>query len=507
MLFNTFAFVFGFLPIALLSYWSLRSTVGIRASNLALLACSLAFYAYGESRHLYLILLSIGFNHLVGIRISRSKDPSGWLLALGVGGDLLALGYFKYAAFLHDNLRLLGVSVPLPAPVELPVGISFFTFTQIAYLVDCYRRKASDYDLGNYGLFVTFFPHLVAGPILHHSEMMPQFARHTRVSIGSHLNAGLAMFAIGLFKKTVIADSIAVTATELFADAARGHDLTLLPAWIGALAYTAQIYFDFSGYSDMAVGLARMFGIDLPINFNSPYKAVSIADFWRRWHITLSRFLRDYLYIPLGGNRHGRLRQYLNLFITMVLGGFWHGASWNFVLWGALHGTYLAIERWVMELRGQPDVASSRVSLVGRALTFVLVVFAWVPFRAPDFAATWHLWKGMIGLNGFELPLAWPLMPAIAHALGLPTGNIDIHPVVIMSILGALVVAMVFPNSQQIMARFTVGLDSPGYAAVPGSPSRWAARQSLPWAILLGLVMGIAVVFIGGYSEFIYFQF
>jgi len=507
MLFNSFKFIFLFLPLALLAYWSLRRMDRTALANLALLAFSLVFYFESEKNYTLLILFSIAFNYGAGRLISGSASGGKYALWAGIIVDLSTLAYFKYSNFLLENLRHVFPSLPSLGHVELPVGISFFTFTQIAYLVDCQSRKARDYDLANYGLFVTFFPHLVAGPILHHSEMMPQFQRRSMGSIGAHLAAGLGMFAIGLFKKTVLADSVAPVATELFSSVMRGENPSLLPAWVAALAYTAQIYFDFSGYSDMALGLARMFGVELPVNFNSPYKAISIADFWRRWHITLSRFLRDYLYIPLGGNRRGNARRYANLITTMVLGGLWHGASWNFVLWGSLHGLFLAVEQFLPSVLARLHIPLRLPAMLKRTIMLSLVIMAWVPFRAADLAATLRLWKGMLGANGVLLPVEWPLMPLLARKLGLQTGYIDIHPLMILTVLGMLGVALWCPNSQQLMRRFGIGLDSPGYAALPKAPGRWEFSLSARSAILLGLILGIALVYVGGYSEFIYFQF
>jgi len=507
MLFNSFEFIFGFLPVTLLAYWLLRRADLIFLANLSLLVGSLVFYYFGEKNYPLLILLSIAFNYAMGRLISSGAAPGRLALAAGITVDLLTLSYFKYSNFLVENIRHFAPSLPPMHHVELPIGISFFTFTQIAYLVDCHLKKAKDYELTSYGLFVTFFPHLIAGPILHHSEMMPQFMTRTLGRIGEHLSAGLGMFAIGLFKKTVVADSVASVATELFGDAMRGHDPTLLPAWVAALGYTVQIYFDFSGYSDMAIGLARMFGIDLPVNFNSPYKARSIADFWRRWHITLSRFLRDYLYIPLGGNRTGKARRYLNLIITMVLGGLWHGAAWNFVLWGAIHGVFLAIELLFIQAWKLSRIPLKTPAGFGRIGTLAIVIFAWVPFRAADLSTTLRIWRGMLGCNGAVLPVEWPMIPKLAMKLGLPTGYIDIHPLMILTILAALVVTLTLPNSQQLMRRFALGLDSPGYDALRAGPTGWETRRSLFWAALLGVTLGVALVYIGGYSEFIYFQF
>src|SRR3984893_211021 len=341
MLFNSYPFIFLFLPVALLGYFALG-----RLSNLFpviwLALASFAFYAVSNWQFVPLLLASVAFNYLIGLLLitSRLRNRLRFAaLTLGVAGDLLVLGYFKYAGFLAANLDAV-FSTGFTVDILLLVGISFYTFTQIAFLVDAYRGKVAGYALPHYALFVTYFPHLIAGPILHHKDMIPQFERAEAKRPDAHLIlCGLIIFAIGMFKKTCLADGI-----QPFVALAFGPDTpSFAQAWIGALAYTFQLYFDFSGYSDMAIGISLMFGVFLPLNFDSPYKATTIFDFWRRWHMTLSQFLRDYLYIPLGGNRHGRLLRYVNLMITMLLGGLWHGAAWTFVIWGALHGAYLCV--------------------------------------------------------------------------------------------------------------------------------------------------------------------
>ena len=337
---------------------------------------------------------------------SRAKT----ILVAGIAANLGLLGYYKYANFFVDNLNaLLGNNLILET-IILPLAISFFTFQQIAYLVDAYRGETHEYSFLHYALFVTFFPQLIAGPIVHHHEMLPQFARSTIYRLkAEHLAVGLTIFTLGLFKKVVLADGVAVYATPVFNAAEAGTALTFFEAWGGALAYTFQLYFDFSGYSDMAIGLARMFGIRLPLNFNSPYKATSIIDFWRRWHITLSRFLRDYLYIPLGGSRKGEARRLTNLLITMLLGGLWHGAGWTFVLWGGLHGCYLVVNNIWRKWRASRGHLHS--TPVGRffawLLTMLAVIVAWVPFRAEGMGAIQIMLSAMFGLQGISLPTAW----------------------------------------------------------------------------------------------------
>jgi alginate O-acetyltransferase complex protein AlgI len=340
------------------------------------------------------------------------------VLVGAIVANLALLALFKYANFFISSINSLGGHIGV-LDVVLPLGISFFTFTQIAFLVDVHRGVAREYNFVHYLLFVTWFPHLIAGPVLHHKQMMPQFALPaTYRPDATSISLGLTLFSIGLFKKVVLADHLAAFADPVFNATAAGSHPMLLAAWAGVLAYALQIYFDFSGYSDMAIGLSRMFNIRLPLNFDSPYKAASIIDFWRRWHMTLSAFLRDYLYYGLGGNRKGPVRRYINLFTTMLLGGLWHGAGWNFVLWGGLHGVYLIINHGWRRLMGHGGVPASRLAHAASvAITFAAVFFAWVPFRATHWADTIAIWKGMVGLNGVSLP------QSLQHALGQMTGS------------------------------------------------------------------------------------
>src|SRR3984885_6155039 len=385
MLFNSYSFIFIFLPAVLFGYF-LTGRFGAQAPVIWLALASLVFYSFSNWPFVALLLASIAFNYLTGLLLISRRLRTGLrfaVLTVGVSGDLIVLGIFKYAGFLTANFNAI-FSTSVAVNILLPVGISFYTFTQIAFLVDAYRGKVAHYALPHYALFVTYFPHLIAGPILHHRDMIPQFESDNAKRPNPHfILYGLIIFGIGLFKKTVFADGIQPLVAIAFNQASPSFD----QAWIGALAYTFQLYFDFSGYSDMAIGISLMFGIFLPLNFNSPYQATSIIDFWRRWHMTLSQFLRDYLYIPLGGNRHGRLLRYVNLMITMLLGGLWHGAAWTFVIWGALHGLYLCINHaWT----NYGPSASPRLAPLAKfasfALTFLAVVVAWVFFRADSIA-------------------------------------------------------------------------------------------------------------------------
>jgi len=358
---------------------------------------SLFFYAYWNVAYLPLLLISIFFNSAVGSALPpnstlrRLRFSRRFILISSITLNLVLLGYFKYANFLIDNINAaFNVGFVLPQ-ILLPLGISFFTFTQIAYLVDSYRGEAKEYDFLNYALFVTFFPHLIAGPILHHREMMSQFeSRWTLAVRYRNIVLGLFIFSIGLFKKVVIADTFAIWANAGFDG---GITLYFFSAWATSLSYTFQLYFDFSGYCDMAIGASLLFNIWLPINFNSPYKALDIQDFWRRWHMTLSRYLRDYLYVPLGGNRCSTVRVYFNLMATFVLGGLWHGASWMFIIWGALHGTALVIHRiWSGLGLRMPKV-------VAWLLTFGFVNITWVFFRAKTFDDAFRVIRGMADIN------------------------------------------------------------------------------------------------------------
>jgi alginate O-acetyltransferase complex protein AlgI len=408
MLFTTPAFVLVFLPLALLGFYALGRRRPYAAAAW-LFAASLYFYSHWRPIDTLLLLLSIGMNFWFGRRIVHGgMGARGWMVA-GVAFDLALLATFKYGDFVIANLNELpGVAIPLPG-LTLPIGISFYTFTQIAFLVDAYRHRLDEPRPIHYGLFVTYFPHLVAGPVLHHAQMMPQFAdrsiyRWQRANIA----AGLAIFFIGLFKKVFVADGVSPYADAVFNAADGGMSLSVEESWLGAIAYALQLYFDFSGYSDMAIGLSWMFNVRLPFNFNSPYKALNISDFWRRWHISLSTFLRDYLYISLGGNRRGTLRRYLNLAITMVLGGLWHGASWTFVAWGALHGLYLVLHqsfRASLAPRWQRALDASRPWRVFAWLaTMLAVLVAWVLFRATTFSGAANVLASMAGLSGVEGP-------------------------------------------------------------------------------------------------------
>jgi alginate O-acetyltransferase complex protein AlgI len=412
-----------------------------------------------------------------------------WLF-FGVSLNLGALAYFKYADFFIGNLNVMaGANLPLLG-VVLPIGISFYSFTQIAYLVDTYQGKVTEPNVVHYGLFVTYFPHLIAGPVLHHAQMMPQFARAaTYRPDAGRLCAGLLIFCLGLTKKIICADGVSPYADAVFDAADAGLALTVQEAWLGALAYTMQLYFDFSGYSDMAIGISWLFNVRLPFNFDSPYKATSISDFWRRWHISLSTFLRDYLYIALGGNRKGEVRRYLNLATTMVLGGLWHGASWSFVIWGALHGVFLMINHAFRAFVGTTALAqldASRAwSVIAWAMTMAGVTAAWVFFRAHSIDGAMLMLRTMYGLAD-QVPESTVFWNAGLHVSDAALWS---------AVLG--VAAVLAPNSNRIGDRLLQATQAPGML-------RWVAGTA-GCALLLLLVLINAVR--DSSSAFIYFNF
>lgn len=514
MLFNSYTFIFGFLPIVAAGFYALDRIN--RHWAIAWLGIgSFFFYGWWDWHFLPLLGLSALFNFALGTIINQlspltSTRARSSLLAFAIAVNLAALAYFKYTNFLLDNLNLVLAHHLQFARVVLPIGISFFTFTQIAFLVDIYERPAPQPRLADYLLFVTYFPHLIAGPILHHKEMMPQFARSSFRSPSENIAVGLAIFVIGLFKKVVIADGVAHFATPVFLAASQGTDPSLLEAWGGALAYTFQLYFDFSGYSDMAVGLSRLLGIRLPLNFDSPYKATSIIDFWRRWHMTLSRFLRDYLYIPLGGNKKGILRRYVNLMITMLLGGLWHGAGWNFLIWGGLHGIYLVVNNIWRVLRRGDRAPCAVCAWCARALTFLAVVIGWVFFRANSVGAAWLILKGMAGFNGLVLPvgyLGWlgrfagPLEAMgvrFETSLTLFSGASELGYLFFL-----LVMVWCLPNTQQIMGRYRPALElSASYI-----DRRLVWRPSLAGTAFVAILAIVSLLSLSRVSAFLYFQF
>ncbi len=496
MLFNSYAFIFFYLPVVLTGYFRLAKISHAYASGWLALS-SLFFYAYWNPAYVGLLLGSIAFNYALGTWIAKGRiedrgsrtqnrrTSKKQLLIMAISANLLLLSYYKYANFFIGNIDSVTEFHWQMTNIVLPLGISFFTFTQIAFLVDTYQGKVKEYNFIHYVLFVTYFPHLIAGPILHHKEMMPQFAHASSYKINwEHMANGLMLFTLGLCKKTLLADALAPYANGAFHAVELGILPTIYEAWAGALAYTLQLYFDFSGYTDMALGIALLFNIHLPINFDSPYKATSIIDFWRRWHMTLSRFLRDYLYIPLGGNRRGKLRRYANLMITMLLGGLWHGAGWTFIAWGALHGVYLTINNlWRDATAGKVLLPGRIGSLLGGAITFIAVVAAWVVFRSTDIAQARTMLEAMFGIHA--RPISFD---AVLHGqllLATDLSGRDLIKILLLS----LAWVWLLPNSSQL--KFVGG----------------SLLLALLQAAAVAFFMALAIDQFGSYSPFLYFRF
>ena len=488
MLFNSFEFIFGFLPIAWLGWWLVKKTRGFDWAIKFLILTSVFFYGYWKISYLPLLLLSVFANFFIAGRTIKTVDkPSqSWWFASGVLFNVLALGYFKYAHFLTYNISMvLGDSLTVTPEKLLPLGISFITFQKIAYLSDCRRGIVRSHNLRDYLFFVTFFPQLIAGPIVHHKELIDQIHRRPqRTELQQMLVAAILLFSIGLFKKVVIADSLAGYADPVF-DAARSQPIGYESAWKGMLAYTLQLYFDFSGYTDMALGLGLLFGIKLPVNFDSPYKAVSIVEFWRRWNMTLSGFLRDYIYIPLGGRRCGQVHRGFNLFVTMLVGGLWHGAGWTFVMWGAYHGALLMVFHWLASGFKFDLGRAKYVRAPMTVLTFFLVAFGWVLFRSESLSAAANMFAGLFQF--FD--------PSIFGGLQLTlitNGALNDW----LPIYGALLLVWFSPNSLKLS----------GYRADFKVPRGGAVSAKGFYAGLL-MMVSIKVMVSSPSTEFLYFQF
>jgi len=459
MLFNSQIFIIGFLPIVLSLYYLLAANRVARQAFLVL--ASWWFYGWWDVRFVPLLVGLTVANWLIAVWFGRMRE--NWIPALGVILNLAVLGLFKYADFLRGTVFGLTGEPWQPWHLILPLGISFFVFQKISYLIDLRRGDRHIYGFLDFCLFVSFFPQLIAGPLVRHNEIIHQFRADPRgEAMWENLGRGFILFIVGVSKKVVLADTLAMVADPLFARVS-GSPLGLGEAWTAALAYTLQIYFDFSGYSDMAIGLALMFGLRLPFNFDAPYRSVSVRDFWRRWHMTLSRFLRDYLYIPLGGNRSGVVRQAVNVVLTMLLGGLWHGANWTFVVWGGLHGVALAINH----LWAQTSLRLPR--FFAWALTMLFVICAWVLFRAASFSGAFDVLSSMVGLHGLAAPTLTPEFKA--------------------AIIAGCLIATIGPVSQ----RFALTLLRPE-----------------PWiAVPAGILLSWLLLLIGGRlpNVFIYFQF
>jgi alginate O-acetyltransferase complex protein AlgI len=478
MLFNSYAFILLFLPLAVIGYFYLARHSSI-AANVFLCAMSLLFYVWWKLSFVWILLASMGINYLFGRYLAdhAAKHASGtrakrWLI-VGLLFNLCLLGYFKYANFFITNINAISGSEWSILNIALPLGISFFTFTQIAFLVDAWRGRVVALSATNYFLFVTYFPHLLAGPIIHHREMMPQFADAALKKVDwDNIARGLILFTLGLAKKVLIADQIAPWANDGFANTS---SLTFADAWITILAYSLQLAFDFSGYTDMALGAALMMNIRLPQNFNAPSRAIDIQDFWRRWHMTLSRFLRDYVYIPLGGNEHGQLRMYGLLMLTFVIGGLWHGAAWTFVLWGVLHGAALILMHLWRKLNiPLPD-------FMAMAITFLFVIACFAVFRANSLSDALQILQAASGMNGVN----WSFNVSAWQSLAAPQWS-SLAQTSLIAMFLALMLSFTKKTAHDVATE---------------------TQLTLSRAILMGLLLLVCLVFVPNATEFIYFIF
>ena len=472
MLFASLTFLLGFLPLTILGALLVQRFFGRRAVLIFLSGASLVFYGWHYPPYVLLLSGTIAVNYLLAHRIHAR--PTKTITGIAIAINLTLLAWFKYAGFLAEMVAAISGEATGLASILLPLGISFFTFQQIAYLVDIYQRKAEPGKLVDYVFFITFFPQLIAGPIVHHKDLIPQISKPNFAKfLTSDITAGVLLFCLGLAKKVLLADNLRIAADTLFETQALGVDISMSEAWLGMISYTFQIYFDFSGYTDMALGLGLIFGLRLPENFRSPYKSKDIIEFWRRWNITLSTFLRDYLYLPLGGNRRGPVRRYMNLWIVMLLGGLWHGAGWQFVVWGALHGFYLTVNHiWVKFSKRRLPAAMSL------GLTFVCVLIAWVFFRASDFNQAFDILAALFNVRG-------------AQELAIYA---NLYTAATLAMLAAIL-AWAAPNSVQIVAR--------------ASADDFPIRSSRAVFGIVGVFAAMALfkTYASGSYAFIYFQF
>jgi D-alanyl-lipoteichoic acid acyltransferase DltB (MBOAT superfamily) len=411
MLFNSFVFLLGFLPLALLLHWSVERWYP-QGRLVLLLALSFIFYGYWDWRFIPLLAFSIVMNWVVAQLFLATRKSL--VITLAIILNIAVLAFFKYTNFLIDMLAFFPNWTLPKAEIALPLGISFFTFHHVMYLVDLRRGEAPRYDLVRYGLYIAFFPQVLAGPLVRWREIMHQFETrpYARTDSDERIARGIMLLVVGLAKKVFVGDALADYVNPIFEAAASGKAVTVLEAWQATLGFTFQIYFDFSGYTDMALGLALLFGIMLPQNFNVPYRAVSLQDFWRRWHMTLSRFLRDYLYIPLGGNRYGVSVQVWALFATMALGGLWHGAGLTYIAWGVAHGMGLGVCVFCNKLK------LPMPTILGWALTFLFVALTWVLFRASSFDAAMLMYQSLFGFAEWGTVFKWKAI-AIAAAVAM----------------------------------------------------------------------------------------
>ena len=502
MVFASHTFL-AFLVIVLAAYW-LAGRRDARLGKPVLIIASFVFYGFWIPAYLVLLITSILFNYAI-VRIILGQSSPGLrraLTAIGIALNLALIGFYKYAAFLVESFNWTWQTQFEVPDIILPIGISFFTFQQISLLVDAYKGKVVDLRFWDHVLFISFFPQLIAGPIVRQHDMLPQLAARRNWTLrADYVATGIALFAFGLFKKTVLIDPFVPYLDLVYLTAASGNAVGFLDGWAAGIGYGFQVYFDFSAYSDMAIGLGFMFGLRLPINFFSPYKAGSIREFWRRWHISLSRFLRDYLFIPLGGSHHGLLHTVAALMITMGLGGLWHGAGWTFVVWGLLHGGYLScnhlwsagVSKWLPgardRLRRPPGLVKA-VQALSIVITFLAVSFAWVFFRSADIDSAMRLAAAMFGFSGWH---------EVVH---LTRGIVPMFPLY-------LLIIWVMPNTMELFQATRAALHVEEYRddAVSPLPGWLSFALSTRWAATTAVVFICAWFALSNLSPFIYFQF
>jgi alginate O-acetyltransferase complex protein AlgI len=521
MLFNSYTFIFFFLPVTFIVFAIIRKSKPQFSINIWLIASSCFFYSWWNPPYLLLLVVSVLFNFGIGTIIDRESERLAYqktALIIGIIFNLSLLGYYKYAAFFVDIISEISRTHFGLGKIFLPLAISFFTLQQISYLVDAYRGKTTKFSFLSYVASVTFFPHLIAGPIVRYRVLVPQFSRTiTQPFNPLDLAVGLTLFSLGLFKKVILADHIAGYVDPAFAAAMAGGRVSFLEAWAASISFIIQLYFDFSAYSDMAIGLGRMFGIRLPVNFNSPLKAVNFIDFWQRWHITLSQFIRDYLFFPLVRSLKGPGFQYLNTLIVMILVGLWHGAGWNFIIWGGVHGCYLLINHlWRTWRRawGHDFADPTRYgSALARALTFIFLVASMPLFRAGNLKAAMVMLKGMAGFNGILLSSQalklWGMdrLIPILTGWGFQVGGLTLLKGFIFEwLMLNLVIVFFLPNTQEIMAKFEPCL---GFHLKDTEGTwRWLRwTPSVPWAVATGVLALVSLLLAAKPSPFLYFQF
>lgn len=468
MLFNSYNFLLCFLPIVWLGFAALLKQHSKYIATYLLIA-SLVFYGFWDLKNFYVLLPSVIFNYFIGSQIAKKQNKLLFTFAICV--NILALIYYKYFYFL---LSIFGVITATSSEINLPLGISFFTFTQITYLADIYKKKTTSANFTSYSLFVNYFPHLIAGPLIHHKDMISQFKWNKEATKNNQFYViGLGFLVFGIFKKVVIADRLAMIADPTFLSVS---NLSLVDAWKGILAYTFQLYFDFSGYSDMAIGISKLFHINMPANFNSPYKSTSIIDFWRKWHMTLSSFLKDYIYIPLGGSKHGDFKKLRNVLIVMLVCGIWHGSGYTFLVWGLWHGFFLILNHaWRIWAPTTFKNDNFLWNSIGWASTFLIVVIGWVFFKSPSLSIASQLLSKMFfgNLNSFAFDKTW------------------------VTITAAFAFSVLGPNTQEIFEQES-----------EKNSSRWFLwKPNFFWAIILACMLSFAIARIQPMSPFLYWQF